>query len=493
MRIVIVEDEIKIRNGLSRLLSAHENTEVVGKAKNGREGIELIEELRPDLVVTDIQMPEMNGLDMLDELKEKGIKCHSIILTGYAEFDYARRAVSAGADDYLLKPITVDDVERVLLTINKKIGVEAAQLDADPAIYLRTLIAGTLELSMENIQKINRVFGIHDGESMWLLYGRFPEKIVEDELGARFDDSLAMTSLDESNGLCLLYRQAVNSEEMAAMIKRRISVISSAKNSIWTLGELTDISNLTSKLDDLRKNILYAMALGDISVITKSDYEQKEFPDYPYSSEMEKEIEKILMTGDGEVFEKWCNDFTDTLKKGRYNPFSVRVAVSNISNYIMQLASRMWTRKLKPLADVDAPLKISRALLLREMLEPLKEQVRIILLRENERENIRNYTLLKAISYIREHYQEKISQEEVADYLAITPEYLSTLFHREMNINFSAFVNEFRVSHAKRLLKTTDLKIYEVAEKVGFSDTKYFNKVFKDIEGISPKEFKSMK
>ena len=303
MRIVIVEDEIKIRNGLSRLLSAHENTEVVGKAKNGREGIELIEELRPDLVVTDIQMPEMNGLDMLDELKEKGIKCHSIILTGYAEFDYARRAVSAGADDYLLKPITVDDVERVLLTINKKIGVEAAQLDADPAIYLRTLIAGTLELSMENIQKINRVFGIHDGESMWLLYGRFPEKIVEDELGARFDDSLAMTSLDESNGLCLLYRQAVNSEEMAAMIKRRISVISSAKNSIWTLGELTDISNLTSKLDDLRKNILYAMALGDISVITKSDYEQKEFPDYPYSSEMEKEIEKILMTGDGEVFE----------------------------------------------------------------------------------------------------------------------------------------------------------------------------------------------
>ena len=80
--------------------------------------------------------------------------------------------------------------------------------------------------------------------------------------------------------------------------------------------------------------------------------------------------------------------------------------------------------------------------------------------------------------------------EEVARKLEITPEYLSALFNREMNINFSIFVKEFRISHAKRLLKGTNLKIYEIAQMVGYQDPKYFNRVFKEVQGISPGEFR---
>ena len=124
------------------------------------------------------------------------------------------------------------------------------------------------------------------------------------------------------------------------------------------------------------------------------------------------------------------------------------------------------------------------------MFDALTQQAKILLSHETQRESIQNYTILKAITYIREHYAERISQEEVASFLSITTEYLSTLFNREMNKNFAAFVNEFRISHSKRLLNSTNLKIYEIAEKVGFTDPKYFNKVFKDIVGISPKEFR---
>lgn len=108
------------------------------------------------------------------------------------------------------------------------------------------------------------------------------------------------------------------------------------------------------------------------------------------------------------------------------------------------------------------------------------------------RGDISNYVIQKAIAYIREHYQEGLTQEEIARKLEITPEYLSTLFKRELGINFSTFLKQFRISHAKRLLKGTDMKIYEIASAVGYSDSKYFQRVFKEQIGISPGEYRAM-
>ena len=107
-----------------------------------------------------------------------------------------------------------------------------------------------------------------------------------------------------------------------------------------------------------------------------------------------------------------------------------------------------------------------------------------------KKESISNYTISRTIEYIRTHYQEGISLEKTAEILNITPEYLSMLFKREMGMNFSVFLKEFRISHAKRLLKGTDMKIYEVAQECGYSNSNYFTKVFKEVTGISPAEYR---
>jgi len=109
---------------------------------------------------------------------------------------------------------------------------------------------------------------------------------------------------------------------------------------------------------------------------------------------------------------------------------------------------------------------------------------------QEKKEDISNYTIKRAINYIREHYKEGITLEEVARKLDITPEYLSTLFNREMNINYSTFLKQFRISHAKRLLKGTNMRVYAIAEAVGYSDPKYFIRVFKEVSGQSPKEYR---
>lgn len=116
-----------------------------------------------------------------------------------------------------------------------------------------------------------------------------------------------------------------------------------------------------------------------------------------------------------------------------------------------------------------------------------------ILVGENvKREDISNYIIKKAINYIREHYREEIALEELSRKLEITPEYLSALFKREVGINFSLFIKRFRISHAKRLLKGSDLKVYEVAERVGYGDAKYFARVFKEELGVTPGEYRQM-
>ena len=110
MRILIVEDEIKIRRGLAGLIAKTTGDEIVGEARNGREGLELILRTNPDLVITDVKMPEMDGLEMLQAMKEQNLDVHCVILSGYSEFAYARKAISYGVDDYLLKPLAPEDI-----------------------------------------------------------------------------------------------------------------------------------------------------------------------------------------------------------------------------------------------------------------------------------------------------------------------------------------------------------------------------------------------
>ena len=493
MNIVIVEDEIKIRNGLSRLLSSYGEHEVIAKAKNGREGLETIESLHPDLVFTDIKMPEMDGLQMLEEIKNRQIKCHSVILTGYAEFDYAKRAITCGADDYLLKPITVDAVDGVLKSISAKISAEATRIDADPASYIRAIVSGALENNDENIGKAERIFELSKGYELCFLRGYSTSGCFDKTtVMEKFKEYKGLYVSEDNKDLFMLYDKSTSKyssdEEIVAMLNRRIDVVDCLKDSVWyvaSLSGLKDLKDIALKSD---KKFLFGEMLDTRIVIEGST--DIVYTDYKYSKDTEKEIEKILVNNDEEGWQKWSEGFAKGFIGKAYDPYSVRIAYQTLAGFILQLAIKIWPDKGRQLRELDTVEKISRAKLLSEIKGCLDEAAAVVFAGEATRDDIHNYTILKAIAYIRENYANKISQEEVANYLSITPEYLSTLFHREMNKNFSAFVNEFRVSHAKRLLTGSNLKIYEIAEQVGFTDTKYFNRVFKDIEGVSPKEFR---
>lgn len=116
--IVIVEDEFRIRQGLGSLINKVDmGCKVIGEAENGYEGLKMIQDLEPDIVITDIQMPKIDGLQMIEKAKEMGAACTFVILSGYADFEYARRGIHLGVKEYLLKPATISSVKELLIKL----------------------------------------------------------------------------------------------------------------------------------------------------------------------------------------------------------------------------------------------------------------------------------------------------------------------------------------------------------------------------------------
>ncbi len=521
MKIVIVEDEIRIRNGLARLLSGYDGVEVAGKAKNGAEGLAMVRQTQPDVVFTDIRMPEMDGLDMLEELKKEGIRCHSVILTGYAEFEYAQRAISCGADAYLLKPVTVEDVEKVLGKLEENIRREAARFEGTPDWYLHACLTGTIGDSPDVMKKAMLAMGLPENGELLLLTGysgtgTFDEQTLKKHFGS-LDDGYRAMALRSSGKKCdLLYLMAgreaghgaVSGNDGGRKLEERgnrvLATYSAYEDSVWTLQDLwrfpetgPDGIKIRRQLQVIRaaaekadQMMLWNMVCGKRTVLTE-EMCGRAYPGYTGRPGEEKHIGKVLCSGSEEDVKKWIEETYRQIDVNRYDPVSVRRYLSNLADDILHFAIHTWPEKEKQLRELDTAGKIQAVIFPEEMLECLRQQAAVIFTREPQRETIQNYTLMKAIAYIRGHFAEPLLQEEVAASLSVTPEYLSTLMHREMNISFPAFVNQYRISQAKRLLKGTDRKIYEVAEEVGFSDVKYFTRVFREQTGLTPKEFRN--
>ena len=158
MKIIIVEDEIRIREGISKLIhKMFEEHEIVGEAENGEEGFELIMKLKPDLVITDIKMPIMDGLQMLTKIYQMESKTKAIVLSAYSEFSYAQQAIKLGVSEYLLKPIVVGDFVQSIRLIEKQCEEEKTKnpkILGDIGNILFGIIYGDLQPS-EEIYQLN--------------------------------------------------------------------------------------------------------------------------------------------------------------------------------------------------------------------------------------------------------------------------------------------------------------------------------------------------
>lgn len=197
--IVIVEDEFRIREGLGKLINKVQlGCRVIGEAENGYEGMKMVRDLEPDIVMTDIQMPKISGLEMIEKIKEIGVDCIFVILTGYADFEYARQAIRLGVNEYLLKPATISDVKQLLTKLNGSKGEQ--QRDAGE-------LAGYCEIVKEMILVMRENYAMRLGldtfAEKFRLTPEYLSNLFAKESGSTFSNYLKKVRIEKAKELIL--------------------------------------------------------------------------------------------------------------------------------------------------------------------------------------------------------------------------------------------------------------------------------------------------
>lgn len=502
MRILIVEDEVKIREGIARLISRQAQYAIIGKVKNGKEGIEFSLRYKPDLIITDIRMPVMDGLEMLTQLQKAKLFSRAIILTGYSEFEYAKKAISLGVKNYLLKPISPEEVIELLHQIDAEIKEENKMLQGSCESIIRDIILGSSEEEATSYAKLADLIEL-EGDCNYRLYvgyigsapveykNHFKEWMLS--IIERYPECKCYTFFVETlqQFVCLVVGKEELCEWEAYFIRYMIKPYRKQSDQpAWAAEYFNSLEMLGKTFQTLEQLLSFSLTYGNDNLLKQDVLMHMELKKPSYPVKIENQFKVAICKGELEKLSSLAEAFYEYCAKSLMSPEDIRNYYIKMVTFITNIVQEIDLKLYEHIQNMSLLKHMSGVYTRNELEQLFSDLLTTLQKRYEKKEDIRNYTILKVISYIRDHYSEGITLEEVARKMDLTPEYLSTLFNKEMDINFSNFLKQFRMSHAKRLLKGTDLKIYEIAEAVGYSDAKYFMRVFKEVQGMSPKEFR---
>lgn len=505
MRIVIVEDEVKIREGMGKMIRSFTGHLIVGEAADGEEGLDMIRRFNPDLIITDIRMPKVDGLEMVRRLKQEKNSAHIVILSGYSEFDYAKKAIHYGVDDYLLKPLSVEDVQEMLGRIQELLFKEREMKQDLGETRLQSLLLGSLEDTPENLKKLREACQFEEDMKYCMMVGYIGcaggeyRNLVEEktgELKEKFSDLKIFLVYQEDCQIyvCLvggLETRRLQEMEQAFYHRLLFHYQGTSTGPVWARTSVT-LENLGRAFQTLKGWLSYRLVLEETGWLTREVIEAWKPEPFVYPAELGNRLKNAVCQENTDKIKGESQAFLEYMRKKPYEPEEVRRAFIRIYQLALDTLWDLDRNLYEHLKNTSVLHQMENAVTWKEMEMAFADMTEAMTGPKVKREDISNFVIKKAINYIRENYQEGITQEEVSRKLDITPEYLSTLFNREMGINFSTFLKQFRISHAKRLLKGTEMKIYEVAQAVGYNDAKYFARVFKEEQGLSPADYRKL-
>lgn len=502
MRIVIVEDEPKTKEGLIKIISKFTDYEICGFASDGLEGIRVIKKLKPDLIISDIQMPEMDGLAMLRGLEQESINYCALILTGHSSFDYARTALHLGVIDYVLKPVDIENFIAILRKTEAKILKEKSE-KINPAQLIWSLMTGEAEKKEQLIHQLSCQLQVNDRmeNTIFLIKpdGLDQETVCEmihcikDKVSCLGVMNCHVIHLSFSYGILVLINDTEKnkflSNKFSAHILPSLNNIGSCYCSYTSIVGLTGLENAIKELKDL---LSYTFVYGREVILNKQMVERLEFTPINYPVDLENRIRKEIINGNYEKALKTSDKFKNLIIDSKGRPELIREYTARFSSSIYNVGKE-YESQSEPLLIFHYFINnIIESKTKTDLIINYEKIINSILIPSDENTDTDNLIVLKVINYIRDNYSRNITLSEAANLVGVTPEYLSKLFNQKVNVNFVVFLRNFRISAAKRMILSGKYRMQEVAEQVGFNDPKYFNKVFKSVCGISPSEYKKV-
>jgi len=494
MRIVIADDEYLARSSLRSMLEElNLPLELVGEATNGEEMAALVSQHLPDVAFVDIRMPQLNGLEAIRQGRLASPQTRWFILTGFPEFDYAQEAIRLGVSGYLLKPVNPEELRNVLsdfIEQNRKLrAVQNNQFERE----LMALAYGLTSLEFAEPDDI--VAKSYFIGAILYLDSCLPEKTKAQrqftfsrKLHGLIDQSLdnyhriALTVLPGGELATIGAWEPIHNDEAEQRVRKYLQAVeqgarTSCDNDLAitilvskecsTYRELQDQLTRLQKLAPLR----VVCGIGKLLPLTMLN-QYVESPGW-------LEFSDLVLTGCRCYQERHYLNYMKALQQ--LEKFSLKMGVAEHSGLIKAVADFFGY-------SIGCQLALNQSLTAwMQTLQQYGER----LLHEMSKDEAQSADVVdQVISFVDENYMRDVGIGQIADRLGITPNYLSTLFHKKTGINFMSYLKRARMLKAKELLTDPNIQIQKVAERVGYFSARHFARLFAEQFDCLPSEYR---
>ena len=524
-RMLIADDEKKIIQLILQLVHWQElGIEVIATCCDGVEALEKIKQLKPDIVLTDIKMPVVDGIQLIERAKKEGLNIHFIVLSGYRHFEYAKSAIQLGVVDYLLKPLDEEQINSTLEKTCRKIDsmrameVQKEQLNS----YLETdrkhaledfwnhiLAQDTEHEEFKNKDTCNAVFQTEFSfDQFRVLYlatnidsllreqeSLFNEKIEETCRKIFLPETCGYLLKSDCHGIYLILNfEKAKREEVKRFIEAffyRIKDLTDIYGEFMLHIGMSNSGNSPSELGELAKEAEIAH-WGKMFFLGNRIISYDEIANLPrfevqsvLTEDLEKDLDKAFTAFDFETIGVIFRE----IEKNSYN--GQNGFPGDMKRVFEKLSQILRERELVSEEELYYCCSNARKFpqLIREIYKLTDQQLHK---KYEELKKKAGRPIEGAKEYIKQHYAEQITMELLAEQAGLSPAYFSRLFKAETGVGCLEYLTQVRSNEAKELLAHSNLSMKEIAYEIGYLDDKYFLKIFKKTIGIKPKEYRQL-
>lgn len=509
LKLLICDDEQNIRQGLKCILDWESlGYKVCAEASNGKDAVNQIIDLRPDLVILDIKMPGMTGIEVISEIKkycsENKVNFPAfIILSGFSEFEYAQKTINYGAKAYLLKPVDEDQLQEKVIEIAKEINqnkIREQGTEEVSELYSKKFLLRLLTDSKNDFTELSLPSDDFYSDCESSVYQSI---IVFPEYCKKYNYSQFEKSLDNyfsffknkiikiENELLIVVKTK-NQDAVEKCIERAAKL--NPENTFITSG------NPETGLQGIKKSYQTAKSLyanlffqNNVACITQKNMLKAE---NSFDKNTEKQILDSFIfsieTYDKDLLESNCEKLQNLLILLE-NSVSIKqeliFCIIEIKNILkLKYPERDFTESIPEDLKEKIVSNILSGLTFSEIFKYFHQMVFELL--ENFNFNTADSVIVKVIAYVKSNYNQDLKLESLGELFNCNSAYLGKKFKKYTNVQFNTYLDNIRIEAAKDKLKNSDLKIYQISKIVGYTNTDYFFMKFKKSTGITPKEFR---
>ncbi|UQZ33384.1 DNA-binding response regulator [Paenibacillus sp. PK3_47] len=513
IKVVIVDDEPKLRQGLQTLIPWESlGFTVIAAAGNGRDALKIIGEEAPELVIADIRMPVMDGLQLIQQLRSAGHRMHCIILSGYADFEYAKQAIKYGVEGYLVKPVNVTEMSATLKQVRMRIEEEHQRRDrdmeggTDREVYLHRLLAPR-EMP-EDPAVLRSKLG--DAELLWSHYeivvialrvseGERAEQLQHLAAGLRQAvEGRGIVTVFPAHMILLLNTPLYGRQRRDSLYAEIQSTAGDIPFSAATGGTVREPGHIYSAYAKAQEAVKQAFfgRKGTLLEPGRTLFAAPEPAAAKAEGEFDKQLDDLIFrlyysldAGSRTMVLPLLNEAALLFCRQEQEEKQVKQSFFFLCNAIIHKLAAASRIELKAMERVSRFLD---RIYQHDYLTDLLEETHSFLLEfaEDTGPKGKDQEIRQMLGFIHRHYSEDLRLSTMAGLLNYSTPYLGQLFRNKTGEYFNTYLDKVRIGKAKELLDQ-GMKVYEVAEHVGYGSVNYFFSKFKKYEGRSPSDYKN--